>query len=180
MSLINNKSFQITTQFFFVFSLLMIAFSIADALLRNFEIVEITLAYNLVWLCLILLGLLLLTISKKWKSFFLILFLAVGNFVFIIYVILSEPISNEEPIKNSNYLLSATLHQYKILKQNCCYKKVIAEKPSGIFFTPDMKTGLVTYFDAKLISESPEMLILEIETSGKKQIVRDTLNKIKN
>jgi len=180
MSLINNKSSQITTKFFFVFSLLMIAFSIADALLRNFEIVEITLTYHLIWLCVILIGLLLLAISKKWKSFFLILFLAIGNFVFIIYVILSEPISNEEPIKNSSYLLNVTSHQYKILKQNCCYKKTIAEKPSGIFFKSDMKTGLVTYFDAKLISESPEMLILEIETSGKKQIVMDTLNKFKN
>lgn len=179
MSLINNKSFQITTQFFFVFSLLIIAFSIADALLRNFEIVEITLTYHLVWLCIILIGLVLLAISKKWKSFFLILFLALGNFVFIIYVILSEPISNEEPIKNSSYFLSATPHQYKILKQNCCYKKNIAEKSSGIFFTPNTKTGLVTFFNAKLISESPEMLILEIEPSGKKQIIRDTLNKMK-
>lgn len=179
MSLINNKSFQITTKFFFAFSLLIIAFSIADALLRNFEIIEITLTYHLVWLFVILTGLVLLVISKKWKSFFLILFLALGNFVFIIYVILSEPISNEEPIKNSSYLLSATPHQYKILKQNCCYKKIIAEKSSGIFFKPDMKTGLVAYFDAKLISESPEMLILEIETSGKKQIVRDTLNLFK-
>lgn len=179
MSLINNKSFQITTKFFFVFSLLMIVFSIADALLRNFKIVEITLAYNFVWLCVILIGLLLLAISKKWKSFFLILFLAIGNFVLFTYVIFSEPFRHEKSIKNSSYLLRVSSHQYKILKQNCCYKKVIAEKSSEIFFTPNMKTGLVTYFDAKLISESPEMLILEIETSGKKQIVRDTLNKLK-
>lgn len=177
MSLINNKSFQITTQFFFVFSLLMIAFSITDALLRNFEIVEITLVYNFVWLCVLLIGLLLLAILKKWKSFFLILFLAIGNFLLLTYVIFSGSIRHEKSIKNSSYLLRASSHQYKILKQNCCYKKVIAEKSSGIFFTPDMKTGLVAYFDAKLISESPEMLILEIETSGKKQIVRDTLNK---
>lgn len=180
MSLINNKSFQITTKFFFVFSLLMIVFGVADALLRNFEIVEITLTYHFVWLCVILIGLLLLAISKKWKSFFLILFLAIGNFMLFTYVIFSDSIRHEKPIKNSIYLLSATSHQYKILKQNCCYKKTIAEKASEIFFTPNMKTGLVTYFDAKLISESPEMLILEIEISGKKQIIRDTLNKIKN
>jgi hypothetical protein len=167
MSLINNKSFQITTKFFFVFSLLMIAFSIADALLRNFEIIEITLPYHVVWFCVILIGLLLLAILKKWKSFFLILFLAIGNFLLLMNVIFSGSIRHEKPIKNSNYLLSATSHQYKILKQNCCYKKVIAEKPSGIFFTPDMKTGSVAYFEAKLISESPELLILEIETSGK-------------
>lgn len=96
------------------------------------------------------------------------------------YVIFSGSIRHEKPIKNSSYLLSATSHQYKILKQNCCYKKVIAKKSSGIFFTSDMKTGLVAYFDAKLISESPEMLILEIETSGKEEIVRDTINKMKN
>lgn len=167
MSLMNNKSFQITTKFFFIFSLLVIVFSIADAILRNFEIIEITLPYHLIWLCVILIGLLLLAISKKWKSFFLILFLAIGNFVLLMNVIFSGSIRHEKPIKNSSYLLSATSHQYKILKQNCCYKKVIAEKLSGIFFTPDMKTGSMAYFEAKLISESPEMLILEIETSGK-------------
>lgn len=70
MSLINNKIFQITIKFFFVFSLLMIAFSIADALLRNFEIIEIPLTYHLVWLCVILIRTCVVGNFKKMEELF--------------------------------------------------------------------------------------------------------------
>ena len=180
MNILNQNNLQKSAGILFTTCLLFIVFSIADILLRFYDIIEITVPYFLFRLCLLVLTLVLLGIVNRWKQFFTLLFLGVGNLVFLFYFIFSLPISLEWPIKNSQYLLEANMHHYKIKKQNCCYNKVITSKSSKIFFTPNTKTGLVTYFDAKLISESPEMLILEIETSGKKQIVRDTLNKMKN
>lgn len=174
-----NKNLQQATKFFFVLSLFIITFSIIDAFFRWFEVVEFTLLSPLIWLVVLLITLLLLGVSEKWKKFFLILFLGIGNFVFFVYVLLSASISQEKPIKNTNYFIEANMHQYRIKVQNCCYKKVIATKSSNIFFTPNMKTGIVPLFEAKLLSETPEILILEIKASGK-PIVKDTIRKLEN
>ena len=91
----------------------------------------------------------------------------------------SFPMTVGKPIPNSSYRLEANINQYKILKQNCCYKEVIATKPSRIFFTTNMKTGLVPTFDAKLLKETDELMVLEIKTFGVKSKVQDTIKKLK-
>ena len=169
---------QKATRFFFVLSLVMIAFSLSDAFLKWYEILQITIPYAIVWLIVIAITLLLLVILQRWKRFFLILFLAIGNFLFFFYVAFSFPMTVGKSIPISQYRLEANINQYKILKQNCCYKKVIATKFSRIFFTTNMKTGLVPTFEAKLISENNESIILDIKTSGAKPKVRDTIKKL--
>lgn len=180
MKLNNLRILQKTTYVFFSFSLLMITFSIVDAFLCWYEVVEITLPYSIIWLVVVLITLLLLGISEKWKPFLLILFLGIGNFIFFMYVAFSFPISLTKSVKNTNYLLQANAnHQYKIFNQNCCYRKVIAIKASEIFFTPNTKTGIVPFFEAKLLSETPEIMVLEIQTSGYRSSrkVKDTIRK---
>ncbi|TDX86632.1 hypothetical protein [Epilithonimonas xixisoli] len=169
---------QKATRIFFVLSLVMIAFSLSDAFLKWYEILQITIPYAIVWLIVIAITLLLLVILQRWKRFFLILFLAIGNFLFFFYVAFSFPMTVGKSIPNSQYRLEANINQYKILKQNCCYKKVIATKSSRIFFTTNMKTGLVPTFEATLISENNELIILDIKTSGVKPKVRDTIKKL--
>ena len=164
---------------FFVLSLVIIAFSLSDTFLKWYEILQITIPYAIVWLVIIAITLLLLAILQRWKKFFLILFLAIGNFLFFFYVAFSFPMTVGKPIPNSSYRLEANINQYKILKQNCCYKEVIATKPSRIFFTTNMKTGLVPTFDAKLLKETDELMVLEIKTFGVKSKVQDTIKKLK-
>ena len=164
---------------FFVLSLVIIAFSLSDTFLKWYEILQITIPYAIVWLVIIAITLLLLAILQRWKKFFLILFLAIGNFLFFFYVAFSFPMTVGKPIPNSSYRLEANINQYKILKQNCCYKEVIATKPSRIFFTTKMKTGLVPTFDTKLLKETNEMMILEIKTFGVIPKVQDTIKKLK-
>lgn len=183
MNLSTHKTLQKTTQIFFVFSLLIIAFGVFDVILQWYEVVEITLSYSIIWLAVLVVSLLLLGISGKWKKFSLILFLGIGNFLLFIYVAFSFPISVTKSVKNSQYLLEVNANgKYEILEKNCCFKRKIAEKASGIFFTPYSKTGIVPVFEARLISETTEMMVLEIETSGYQSFrkVQDTIQKLKN
>ena len=182
MNLSNNKNLQLATKIFFILSLFILAFGIVDVFLRWYEVVELTLLSPFVWLIVLIITLLLLGISGKWKSFLLILFLGSGNFVFMIYVAFSTPISLTKSVKNSNYFLEATPHQYTIYQDNGFYNKVIAKKISRIFSTPNSKIGIVPFFEAKLLSETDEMMILEIETSGYQSLgkVQDTIQKPKN
>lgn len=179
MTILNQNNLQKSAGILFITCLLFIVFSFVDILLCFYDIIEITAPYFFVGLCLLVITLPLLGILRKWKHFFLLLFLGVGNLIFLFNFILSLPISLERPIKNSQYLLEANMHHYKIKKQNCCYNKVITSKSSEIFFTPNMKTGIVPYFEATLVSESSESLFLEIKASGKPTII-DTISKFKN
>ena len=182
MNLSNKKNLQLATKIFFILSIFIIAFSIFDGFLTWYELVEITLEYSIVWLVILLITLVLLGISGKWKKFLLILFLGIGNVVFSMYVELSDSISQEKQIGNTDYYIEANMHEYRIKKENCCYRKVIATKETKIFFTPNTKIGFVPFKDIKLLSETPEMLILEIETSGyqSSRKVKDTIQKLKN
>lgn len=180
MTLTKHQSITKTARLFFYLSLVMIIFSVTDTMLKWYEVIELTLPYPIIWLAILLTSLVLLAILEKWKSFFLILLLGISNFIFVAYVLISNPISQERIIQSSNYLLRTTPSDYKVLKQGPCYKKIIASKGSGLFFTSNMKTGLVPYFKVKLLSETDEELILEIHTSSQGQISIDTIQKNRN
>ncbi|GEM_PF-4903611 len=174
-----TKILQKAARIFFVLSLWMSVFSVTAVFLRWSGILEITLPYQVVWLVVIVIALLLLGIFEAWKKFLLILFLGVTNFLFLLYVASSLPITVEKPIQNSDYRLEAGTDRYRILKSNCCYTKVIAAKLSGLFFTHNMKTGLVPSFEAQLLQETDEIIILEIRTSGVIPKMQDTITKLK-
>lgn len=178
MSLAKYQYFIKTAKLFFYLSLLIIIFSFADTMLKWYEMIELTLPYSIIWLAILLITVILLAILEKWKNFFLILLLGTLNFIFVAYMSISGPISQERPVQNSHYLLRATAGDYKVLKQGLWYKKVIAMKGSSLFFTPNMKTALVPYFKVKLLSETDERVILEIQTSGQKPISIDTIQKL--
>ena len=178
MSLTKYQYLPKIARLFFFLSLMMIIFSITDTMLKWYEVIELTIPYPMIWLTILLITVVLLAILEKWKNFILILLLGILNFIFVAYVLISDPISQERPVQNSNYLLRATAGDYKVLKQGLWYKKVIVQKGSSLFFTPNMKTALVPYFKVKLLSETDERLILEVQTSGQKPISIDTIQKL--
>ncbi|MBO6200534.1 MAG: hypothetical protein J6N74_02810 [Chryseobacterium sp.] len=178
MSLTKYQYLPKIARLFFFLSLLVIIFSFTDTMLKWYEVIELTIPYPMIWLTILLITLVLLAILEKWKNFILILLLEILNFIFVAYVLISNPISQERPVQNSNYLLRATAGDYKVLKQGHWYKKVIAKKGFSLFFTPNMKTALVPYFKVKLLSETDEQLILEVQTSGQKPISIDTIQKL--
>lgn len=174
MELSNNKTLIKIGNAFFVIALIMIIFSFIDLFLRKFEDVIITVNYQWIWLAIIIITLLFLGILRKWKRFFLVIFLGFTVVSLFLCFIISWPLSVTKAVKNSRYDVQANPNYYKIYDNNGFYKEVIASKKSQIFFKPNVKTGLNYNFEVKKVSETPEEIVLEIKTP---QTVTDTIKK---
>jgi len=175
MEFSNSKTLIKIGNAFFVIAFLMTVFSFIDLFLRQYKDVLITINYQWIWLAIIIITLLFLGILRKWKRFFLVMFLVFAVVSLFLYFIVSSPLSFTKTIENSRYELQADPNYYKIYKKNVFYKEMIASKKSKIFFEPNVKTGLNYNFEVKKVSETPEIIVLEIKT---KQTVKDTLQKL--
>ena len=147
----------------------------ADMLLQYFEVLEITGNYLLFQLIFIIISLLFLVILSFYRKFFILLSVEILAVMLFFYIAFTKDPSVQRPIDNSNYVLKATSGNYSVFQVRDFYNKKIGQKSSIIFFTSNMKLGIASNFKAKKLSETKEYLVLKIET-GYNKVVLDTIH----
>ena len=160
----------------FCISIFLPILSLLDILLSY--LFDIKIIYEiLIWFWLpIFLGSLFILFSSKIK-FITVVFFGIGFITLIIYQVLHYNFSRRKQINDTNYQKEVYRGGYKIAKSYLLFEKTTATKNSEIFFATNTKTGVVSWFEVKLLAETENKLVQEIKTDiGKEQ---DTLDKRK-
>lgn len=127
------------------------------------------------WLILFIINLFIVFGSKT--KFFISLFFGLAFITLSIYQLLNFDFNGRKQIDNTDYQIEGYRGHYKIVKPYILLKKTIAQKSSEIFSTNNTKTGVVSWFEVKLLAETEHELVLEIKSNMGKQ--RDILVKRK-
>ena len=127
------------------------------------------------WLVIFIGGLFLLFNLKI--KFFTSLFFGIAFIILVIYQVLNYDFNRPKKIEKSKYQIEAYRGYYKITESYFLFKKTITLKSSEMFAANNTKTGVVSWFDVRLLSETERALILEITSNAGK--TTDTLVKRK-
>ncbi len=158
----------------FSLSILLPILSLLDILSTYFFNIEIV--YGILiwyWLAVFIVNLFIVFGSKI--KFFSSLFFGLAFITLSIYQLLNIDFYRRKQIDNTNYQIEAYRGYYKIVETYILLEKTIAQNPSEIFSTNNTKTGVVSWFEVKLLAETENKLVLEITSGIFKQ--RDTLVK---
>ena len=98
-------------------------------------------------------------------KFFASLFFGITFIYLAIYQVLNYDFNRQKNIDKSNYQIEAYRGYYKITKSYFLLEKTIALKSSEMFATNNTKTGVVTWFEVKLLAETENKLMLEITSN---------------
>ncbi|TDG36445.1 hypothetical protein EZJ43_07970 [Pedobacter changchengzhani] len=139
----------------------------------NIELLYLTFFWY--WLILFIVNLFIVFGSKT--KFFSSLFFGLAFITLSIYQLLSFDFYIRKPIDGAHYQVEGYRDHYKVVERYFLLEKTISEKPSEIFSTNNTKTGVVFWFEVKLLAETEHELVLEIISNMGKQ--HDTLVKRK-
>lgn len=115
------------------------------------------------WLALFIVNLFIVFGSKT--KFLISLFSGLAFIALSIYQLLNFDFNRRKQIDATHYQIEAYRGSYKILERYFLIEKTVAEKPSEIFSTNNTKTGVVSWFEVKLLGETESKIILEFKTS---------------
>lgn len=156
----------------FSFSIFMPIISLVDILLTYFLDIEIVYRILIwVWFPIFIISLFIMFGSKV--KFFISLFSGIVFITLIGYQTLHFEFNRRQKIDGTNYSIDAYRGGYKIVEHYSVLEKTIAKKSSNLFSTNNTKTGVVSWFEVKLLAEKKTKLEIEITSSVDKK--RDTL-----
>lgn len=125
-----------------------------------------------IWLALFFIGLIVFFRTKH--RFWITIF---GGIVFIsifLHSFFTFDLSIRIKIENSNYHAEVQRNSYKVIQQHYFFERITAEKQSNAFATNNTKIGIVLLPKAKLLRETKNELLLELQAN----IKTDTLQKL--
>lgn len=101
--------------------------------------------------------------SRK-KLFVFVLLSVVSSLMLIFYSFTKDDIGRRSAISGSVYSIKTCPHSYSIIKHYSFAEKVIATKNSDAFFDPDSKTAIVIGHQVKVLRETADSLVIEIQS----------------
>lgn len=125
-----------------------------------------------IWLVLFIIGLIVFFRLKR--RFWTILFSGLILVSIVVRSIFDFDFAISTVIEKSDYHAEVQRYSYKITQKNYFFKRTIAEKQSTAFSADNVKIGIVLFPKVKLLDETDNELILEIQPN----IKIDTLQKL--